>query len=89
MTPQADVLMQVFRYGVDYGQLLMELERDDEDTADAFQGVIIDEKYSMPSQLAPRRLPHSDEWKKAKSESLYKALEIIGRHREGNDRRTD
>lgn len=89
MTPQADVLMQVFRYGVDYGQLLMELERDDEDTADAFQGVIIDEKYSMPSQSAPRRMPHSDEWRKAKSESLYKALEIIGIHRDDNDIRTD
>lgn len=78
----SDKLMQIFKLGVDYGQLLMELERDGEDVADAFQGVIIDEKYSMPSQPAPRRLPHSDEWRKAKSDSLYKALEIIGQEKE-------
>lgn len=44
-------LMELFKMGVDYGQLLMEQERDSEDFVDAFQGFLIDEKYSMPSQL--------------------------------------
>ena len=60
----------IFRWGIDYGQLMMEEERDSEDWADAFQGFIIDQKYSMPAQTAPRRQPHSDKWREAKKESL-------------------
>ena len=37
-------LMQIFKWGVDYGLLLAEQERDSEDLADAFQGVVIDDK---------------------------------------------
>lgn len=74
--------MRIFQMGVDYGQLLMELERDSEDVCDAFQGVIIDEKYSMPSNPAPRRMPHSDKWRKAKLESFYTAMEMIGKFKE-------
>lgn len=71
-------LLEIFKLGVDYGQLLMEEERDSEDLADAFQGHIVDSIYSMPSQQAPRRQPHSDAWRKAKIESKNKALAIIG-----------
>lgn len=77
-----EILMQIFKLGIDYGMLLMELERDGEELSDAFQGVIIDEKWSLPSAEAPRRLPHSDEWRETKLDSLYKALEIIGKHHE-------
>lgn len=78
-------LLELFKMGVDYGQLLAEQERDNEDITDAFQGVIIDEKYCMPANTPPRRLPHSDKWRKAKAESLYKALEIIGKARENRE----
>ena len=78
-------LMELFKMGVDYGQLLSEQERDSEDVTDAFQGVIIDEKYSMPANTPPRRLLHSDEWRKAKIESLFKALEIIGKAKENKE----
>ncbi len=71
-------LLEIFKLGVDYGQLLMEEERDSEDWADAFQGYIIDSIYSMPANIAPRRQPHSDEWRQARKDSLYKAMEIIG-----------
>ena len=53
----ASDLMQIFKWGVDYGLLLAEQERDSEDLADAFQGVVVDEKYSMPSCPARRRMP--------------------------------
>lgn len=71
-------LMQIFKWGVDYGLLLAERERDSEDLADAFQGVIISEKYSMPSYPCRRRMTHSDEWMQSKLDSLYKAMETIG-----------
>lgn len=72
-------LMQIFKWGVDYGLLLAEQERDSEDLADAFQGVVIDDKYSMPSCPARRRMPRSDNWRRAKLDSLYKAMEAIGK----------
>lgn len=78
-------LLELFKMGVDYGLLLAEQERDNEDITDAFQGVIIDERYSMPANTPPRRLPRSDEWRNAKSESLYKALEIIGKAKENKE----
>lgn len=65
-------LFEIFSWGVDYGQLTMEEEREQEEWADAFQGVIIDKKYSMPSQPAPRRLLHSEKWFNAKRESFKK-----------------
>lgn len=65
-------LFEIFSWGVDYGQLTMEEEREQEEWADAFQGVIIDKKYSMPSQPAPIRKLHSEQWFKAKKEGFKK-----------------
>lgn len=70
-------IFDVFCMGVDYGQLLMEQERDNEDLFDAFQGHLISRKYSMPSQPAPRRQPHSENWRKAKKESYLKFMELM------------
>ncbi len=67
----------IFRWGVDYGQLLMEEERDGEDWADAFNGWLVDCKYSMPANPIPRRQPHSDHWCAAKKESFYKFVNFI------------
>ncbi|MDR2170583.1 MAG: hypothetical protein LBP59_10610 [Planctomycetaceae bacterium] len=69
-------LWEIFLWGVDYGQLLMEQERDSEDLFDAFQGVIIDQKYSAPSAIAPRRQPHSSEWRNAKINGYKKFLDL-------------
>ena len=68
---------EIFLWGVDYGQLTMEEEREQEEWADAFQGVIIDKKYSMPSQPAPRRQLHSEKWFNAKRESLKKFQKFL------------
>lgn len=70
-------LFNIFCLGVDYGQLLMEEERDSEDWSDAFQGYVIDKKHCSPSQIAPRRQPHSEKWRQAKRESYKKFLELI------------
>ena len=69
-------IFDVFCMGIDYGQLLMEEERDGEDMADAFQGMIISDKYSSPSAIAPRRQPHSKKWRDAKKKSLYKFMSL-------------
>ena len=69
----------IFEWGVDYGQLLMEEERDSEEWADAFQGAIILNKYCMPSQIAPRRQPHSEAWRNAKKESYMKFMKFYQR----------
>lgn len=70
-------LFEIFKMGVDYGQLLMEQERDGEEMFDAFQGFIIDRKYCSPSAQALRRQPHSEEWRKAKKRSLDRFFDIV------------
>lgn len=70
-------LFSIFLMGVDYGQLLAEQERDSEDLADAFQGHIINQKYAMPSQVAPRRQPHSEAWREAKRKSFKDFQELL------------
>lgn len=77
--PETISLMDVFAMGVDYGQLLMEEERDNEDLYDAFQGMIISNKYSMSSAIAPRRQPHSDKWRAAKLKSKRDLIDLVGR----------
>ena len=72
-------IVDIFKMGVDYGQLLMEEERDYEDIADGFQGMIISHKYQMPSAIAPRRQPHSEEWRQAKKKSLKKFQELLSK----------
>jgi hypothetical protein len=71
------LLYDVFFFGCDYGLLKAEEERDMEDWGDAFQGYIIDCKYGMPSQIAPRRQPHSDKWREAKRESYRQFKQLI------------
>ena len=65
-------IFEIFSWGVDYGQLTMEEEREQEEWADAFQGCIIDKKFSMPSMPAPRRQLHSEKWFNVKRESFKK-----------------
>ena len=69
-------LFEIFSLGVDYGQLIMEEERDSEDSFDAFQSHLIDKKYSMPSNIAPRRQPHSEKWREVKRKSVQRFFEI-------------
>lgn len=68
--------------GVDYGQLIMEEERDGEDTFTAFLGHCFDKKYSMPMAQNERRKPHSEEWREAKRNSVKKFFEIYTKQHE-------
>lgn len=70
-------LFEIFTWGVDYGQLLMEDERDNEDLYDAFQGSIVDRKYGAPAEIAQRRQPHSDKWRYAKKKSYMDFMNLL------------
>ena len=72
-------LFDIFCMGVDYGQLLMEEERDNEEWADAFNGFLVDQRCSMPSNELPRRKPHSDEWREAKRSSYKNFLDLVAK----------
>ena len=78
----AELLWDVFCYGVDYGQLTMERERENEELFDAFCCYNTARKTAMPSEYAPRRHVHSDKWIEAKQKSYSKFLEIYGKYKE-------
>jgi len=61
-----DLLFECYNDGVSYWQLIMEEERETEETFDAFIWVQIANKYCMPSHSAERRQLHSEEWFKVK-----------------------
>jgi hypothetical protein len=81
-------ITEVFYWGVGYGQLMMEEERDMEDWADAFQGHIIGRKYSMPSAIAPRRLPKSEEWREVMRKGYKRFLSLLHDDRNKNIKNT-
>jgi hypothetical protein len=76
MKEQVD-LIEVFYWGVGYGQLLMEEERDAEDWGDAFQGYVIGNSHAMPSQSAPRRLPKPAEWRQSMRAGYRQFLRLL------------
>ena len=74
-----DLLFEIFEYGVDYGQLLMEEERESESWFDAFIGYSSAKKYNAPSPPTKTRQVHSEKWFKVKRESKIKFFEIINK----------
>lgn len=70
-------LFDIFCFGVDYGQLLMEEERQGEGLFDAFLGVQFDKKFSMPMAQTETRQVHSEKWFNAKRKSLKQFEELI------------
>lgn len=69
---QLDIVtaFKIFNYGVDYGQLLMERERESEEWADGFNCCLVARKTAMPAMPIERRQAHSEDWKQAKLNSL-------------------
>ena len=81
-----DGMWKIFKWGVNYGLLLAEEERDSEDLFDAVGNAVYSRKYNIPSTRAPRRQPRSVEWRKAMADSArdfieYVALESQEAHR--------
>lgn len=76
---QLDIVIafKIFNYGVDYGQLLMEQERKNEEWADAFNCCLVSRKTAMPSMPIERRHAHSDNWKNAKRKSIVDFKELL------------
>ena len=72
-----EVMFECFELGVDYGQLLMEEERESEETFDGFIGHCVDRKYNAPSHPTERRHLHSEKWFEAKRNSHSKFMELM------------
>jgi hypothetical protein len=70
-------LFDVFCMGIDYGQLLMEQERENEELFDAFNCACVARKYCIPSTIIPRRQIHSKKWFDAKRQSYNKFIELV------------
>ena len=45
-------LFKIFKLGIDYGQLIMEQERMNEEISDAFQCYVFDQKYCIGDRNA-------------------------------------
>ena len=78
MTADAEFTRDIFMLGIDYGQLLMEEERENEELYDAGLCVFGALKFGVPTLPAKRRRIHSEQWIKAKRDSLHKFLSIYG-----------
>ena len=78
-------IWEIFRMGVDYGQLIMEQERQGEGMFDAFMGVVFDKKYAMPMAQTQTRQAHSEKWFEAKEKSLENFQKLYAKLK-GNDK---
>jgi len=72
-----DIMEKCFYYGVGYGQVLMEEERESEEFFDAFIGHCIDKKYNSPSHPTERRQAHSEKWFEAKKHGFKNLQKLI------------
>ena len=70
----AKELWDVFFWGVDYGQLLMEQERENEEIFDAALCSMASRKFAVPSTPVRRRQLHSEKWFDAKRKSYHSFL---------------
>ena len=70
-------ILKIFEYGVDYGLLIAEEERDSEDFFDAFICGSFARRTCLPSAPTARRMPRSDEWRKAKHNGLLNLIKFI------------
>lgn len=61
---------QIFKWGIDVGQLFAEEERATEEYADGWKGFAVARKFAMPAMPAERRRVHSKKWFAAKRASL-------------------
>lgn len=76
-------IFDIFAWGVDYGQLLMEEEYQN-NWFDAVNCCLVARKTGMPTQYIPHRLPHSEKWLNAKKESFKKFKEYMKKVYGGN-----
>jgi hypothetical protein len=66
---------KVFWWGAQYGQLLMEEERENEETFDAFLCAVGSRKLCLPTTPAQRRQIHGQKWFDAMREGYRNFLD--------------
>ena len=71
--------MKIFEFGVDYGLLLAEQERENEELFDAFAGSVFSTKMCMPSAPQERRQVRSEKWFEAKKKSVAEFMEMYAK----------
>lgn len=67
----------IFNYGVDYGLLIAERERENEEWADAFNCFLFSQKTAMPAIPLERRRCHSEKWITAKKKSFEDFQDLL------------
>lgn len=70
-------LLNCYRWGVDYGLLLAEEERDSEELFDAVGCSVYSGKICVPSTVPLRRQTHSVVWRKEMRAGMLKLIELI------------
>ena len=75
-----DELLKAFEYGVDYGLLLAEQERDSEDMADSVACMMYSKKMCVPSTPIQRRQPRSDKWRLSKRQSVDNFIKLYAEY---------
>lgn len=74
-----DDLADCFKWGVDYGLLLAEQERDSEDLLDAVVCASFAKRMNIPSSFAQRRQPHSVAWRKKMGSGMLKFIDLVAK----------
>lgn len=74
-----DDLADCFKWGVDYGLLLAEQERDSEDLLDAVVCASFARRMNIPSSFAQRRQPHSAAWRKKMGSGMLKFIDLVAK----------
>jgi hypothetical protein len=72
-------LIEVFGWGIDYGLLIAEQERDGEDMTDALLCYEYSRRMNVPSPVARRRQPHTDAWRQAKQASIAAFINLCAK----------
>ena len=67
----------IFNYGVDYGLLIAERERENEEWADAFNCFLFSQKTAMPAIPLERRRCHCEKWITAKKKSFEDFQDLL------------
>lgn len=67
----------IFNYGVDYGLLIAERERENEEWADAFNCFLFSQKTAMPAIPLERRRCHSEKWITVKKKSFEDFQDLL------------
>ena len=79
----------IFNYGVDYGLLIAERERENEEWADAFNCFLFSQKTAMPAMPSERRHLHTEKWLSTKKKSFERFQDLLAKIAKNNTSAND